>query len=88
MESNTSTQHADEFDQYIFVVRGRVGKFSRVCENLPSDKYHPDRKTAETTLYIDVKSEWLRRVLKEILRDVHAVSTNETKLSVSLTDRL
>ncbi|KAG0645018.1 26S proteasome regulatory subunit [Hyphodiscus hymeniophilus] len=41
-----------------------------------------DKKTTETTFYIDVKSECLRDALRNILKDAHAVNTKENKLSV------
>ena len=41
-----------------------------------------DKNTKETTSYIDVKSEPLREVLRDILRGVKAVSLMEDKPSV------
>jgi hypothetical protein len=43
----------------------------------------PDGKSKKSVTYIDVKSEDLRNILREMLRDVKAVSLMETKLSVS-----
>ena len=42
-----------------------------------------DRETEETTFHIDIKSEWLRDVLRDILKDVQVISLKEGKLSVS-----
>ena len=42
-----------------------------------------DRETEETTFYVDIKSEWLRDVLRDILKDVQVISLKEGKLSVS-----
>ena len=41
-----------------------------------------DKNTKETTLYIDVKSKPLREILRDVLRDVKAVSLMEDKPSV------
>lgn len=41
-----------------------------------------DRKSKETTFYIDIKSELLRDILREVLRNVRAVNLMEDKPSV------
>ena len=40
--------------------------------------------TADTTFYIDIKSEFLRDILRTTLKDAHSVVTNRNKLSVSI----
>lgn len=42
-----------------------------------------DKKTLVGTVYIDIKSEWLRVALRTILNGVHGISTKEDRLSVS-----
>jgi hypothetical protein len=42
-----------------------------------------DRDTKDPTFYVDVKSEELRDVLREVLKDVHGISLSEEKPKVS-----
>jgi hypothetical protein len=42
-----------------------------------------DKKALTNTVYIDIKSEWLRDVLRMVLKGVHGISTKEDKPSVS-----
>jgi hypothetical protein len=42
-----------------------------------------DRETEETTFHADIKSKWLRDVLRDILKDIQVISLKEGKLSVS-----
>ncbi|KFZ19606.1 hypothetical protein V502_03529 [Pseudogymnoascus sp. VKM F-4520 (FW-2644)] len=65
VESVTPTDKADELNQYVFVVRGRI-----------------DKDTTKTIYHVDIKSEILRDVLRNVLKDAHAVSTKENDLSV------
>jgi hypothetical protein len=43
-----------------------------------------DKQSKDTTSYIDVKSELLRDILREVLRDVKSVSVMEDKPSVTI----
>ena len=56
VEPITLTHHAYELDQYVFVVRGRIGRFIGSWRNRDLTNI-PDKKTTETTFYIDIKSE-------------------------------
>jgi hypothetical protein len=58
-----------ELDEYVFVVRKRVGKCSHalICASLtcPSDK-----KTGEVIAFVDIKSPGLRDILRDVLKDI------------------
>lgn len=41
-----------------------------------------DKRTKETTCYVDIKSELLRNILKDILKSVRSISLDESKPSV------
>ncbi|KAF2184285.1 hypothetical protein K469DRAFT_688770 [Zopfia rhizophila CBS 207.26] len=58
------TGEVNELELYVFVVRVRVVKLT-------------DKTTKDTTSYIDIKSELLRDILKEILQDVRGISLSE-----------
>lgn len=70
-------------DQYVFVVRRRVGQYIKTTSSSYIDQKSVDKKNKETTCYIDVKSEILRDILRDVLKDVGGVSLNESKLCVS-----
>ena len=42
-----------------------------------------DKKALANTVYIDIKSEWLRDVLRIVLKGVHGFSVKEDKPSAS-----
>ena len=73
----------DELDQYAFVVRGRVGQYISPKRTSSADEDTLlDRETEETTFHVDIKSEWLRDILRDMLKDVQVISLKEGKLSV------
>lgn len=43
-----------------------------------------DRKTKDVTSYINIKSEELRNILREVLKDVHSISMIVKKPTVRL----
>ena len=48
----------------------------------PPNKDDLDKKTADPTYYVDIKSEGLRNILRTVLRDIRAVNLNEDKPAV------
>jgi len=46
-----------------------------------------DKETKEPTFHIDIKSEELRDILREVLKDVYGISLMKDKPSVSLSSR-
>ncbi|KAL2376051.1 hypothetical protein RJZ90_007765 [Blastomyces dermatitidis] len=73
----------DDLDQYIFVVRNQLGKkyILNSCSHLVADSIS-DRMTKETKTFVDIKSEVLLDVLREIVADVRAISLREDKPSI------
>lgn len=45
----------------------------------PSNKNDLDKKTINSTYYVDIKSEELRNILRTMLRDIRAINLNEDK---------
>ena len=82
-ESQKSADEANELDQYVFVVRARIGQYVRSKWDLCTHEDILDKKSATNTVYIDIKSEWLRDVLRMILKGVHGISAKEDKPSAS-----
>ena len=74
----------DNLDQYVFVVRGRVGMYSLEAKVIYILTIPKDKKSKETTYFVDVKSFMLRDALREVLHDVPGISIMEEKLSVSI----
>jgi hypothetical protein len=73
----------NELDQYIFVVRTRIGEYPSLGPGLyPNSKV--DRTTEKQTHHIDIKSEGLRDVLRSVLKDVKGICLREEKPSVQL----
>jgi hypothetical protein len=82
-ESQKSADEANELDQYVFVVRARIGQYVRSKWDLRTHEDILDKKSATNTVYIDIKSEWLRDVLRMVLKGVHGISAKEDKPSAS-----
>ena len=82
-ESQKSADEANELDQYVFVVRARIGQYVRSKWDLCTHEDILDKKSATNTVYIDIKSEWLRAVLRMVLKGVHVISAKEDKPSAS-----
>jgi hypothetical protein len=82
-ESPKSVDEADELDQYVFVVRARIGQYIRSKRAPCTHEGILDKKAATNTVYIDIKSEWLRDVLRTVLKGVHGISAKEDKPSAS-----
>ncbi len=67
----------------MFVVRARIGQYIR-CKRAPcTHEGILDKKAATNTVYIDVRSEWLRDVLRTVLKGVYGISAKEDKPSAS-----
>jgi hypothetical protein len=81
VESITPPDEENELDQYIFVVRTRIGEYLSFGPSLyPNSKV--DRETKKRTHHLDIKSEGLRDVLRSVLQDVKGICLREEKPSV------
>ena len=56
-ESPKSVDEASELDQYVFVVRARIGQYIRSKRALYTHEDILDKKASASTIYIDIKSE-------------------------------
>lgn len=72
----------DNLDQYVFVVRGRVGMYS-LGAKAETDNL-TDKQSKETTYFVDINSFILRDASREVLHGVPGISIMEEKLSVSI----
>ena len=72
----------DTFDEYIFVVRTRIGKYEGSYWIYVTDGETIDKKTERTTHFIDVKSEGLRDILRSVLQGVDGTFLKEDKPTV------
>jgi len=72
----------------VFILCTQVGKYKYFYTFLfYTNNNSLDKKTKEPTFYIDIKSEELRDILREVLKDVYSVSLIEDKPSISLSSR-
>ena len=78
----TPTGEVNELEQYVFVVRVRIGEDREFAQGLFHANESADKSTKEPTSYIDIKSELLRDILRVILQDVRLVSLAEDMPSV------
>ena len=64
-----------------------IGSVSIVSskQTSPVDSESLDKDTKDTTTYIDIKSKYLRDMLRVVLQNVRGISLKEDKLSVSRT---
>ena len=83
MESLKPVGQVTGLDQYVFVIRRRVGQYINATPSSLADCESLDKRTKVTSCYVDVKSELLRDILRDVLKDVRGISLNESKLSVS-----
>lgn len=65
----------------MFIVREKIGTHNTSQQKIESHLFS-EQKTKESTTYIDVKSELLRDILGEVLKNVRSVSVKEAKPSV------
>jgi hypothetical protein len=82
---STEDPAVTELDEYVFVVRVRVGEYIGVISILQPLILRADRSTKVSSAYIDIKSEGLRDILRTVLRDVKAVSLDADKPTVLFT---
>jgi hypothetical protein len=82
-ESPKLVDEANELDQYVFVVRARIGQYIRSKRVPCTHEDILDKKASTNTVYVDIKSEWLRDVLRVVLKGVHGISAKEDKPSAS-----
>jgi hypothetical protein len=82
-ESQKSVDKANELDQYVFVVRARIGQYIRSKRAPYTHEGILDKNAATNTIYIDIKSECLRDILRMALKGVHGISAKEDKPSAS-----
>ncbi len=71
----------EELDQYVFVIRVRIGKYNAIYQNCPANKIL-DKKTSDPTFYVDIKSEVLRDILRAVLIEVRGINLREDKPAV------
>ena len=72
----------------MFILRTRISKYKYFYTFLSyTNNNSLDKETKEPTFYVDIKSEELRDILKEVLKDVYGVSLIEDKPSISLSSR-
>lgn len=74
---------ANELNQYMFVVRARIGQYIRSKQALYTYKDILDKKASTNTIYIDIKLEQLRDILRIVLKGVYRISAKEDKPLVS-----
>ena len=74
----------DELDQYVFVIHMQISEFVDFIQSSAHNNGIADKDTNELTFYIDVKSEGLRNILREIMQNIKKVSLRENKPSVLL----
>src|ERR1700712_6056807 len=82
-EPAKSVAEGNELDQYVFVVRARIGQYIRSKQAPCTHEDILDKKTSTNTVYIDIKSEWLRDIVRIVLKGVHGISAKEDKPSAS-----
>jgi hypothetical protein len=61
-------EELDKLDQYIFVIRVRIGKDADFYTNLVADNPGLDKITGDPTFHIDIKSEPSREFLTKFLQ--------------------
>jgi hypothetical protein len=66
IKESPPTEDISELDQYVFVERIRIR----------------DKETHDRTYYIDIKSEGLRDILREVFRNVKSANLREDKPAV------
>jgi hypothetical protein len=82
VESLIPLDEETEYDEYVFVVRARIGESPNLCAKLSFLTARPDKKDEKVTRYIDVKSVELRDVLRSVLKDVNGMCLRAEKPSV------
>lgn len=82
-------EEVDDYDEYLFVVRSRVGKSAVIdIYKAPTEIQYLDRSTDKVTKYIDIKSAVIRDVLRVVLKDVRGISLNEDRPSVMVLENV
>lgn len=84
VESLTPPGEVNELDEYVFVVRVRIGEPIDLFADPFTNDDTLDRKTNDPTFYIDIKSEELRDIVRTILRDVKGICLGDDKPTVQL----
>jgi hypothetical protein len=69
--------------EYIFTVRKKFGMETVLFPEFTYNNFSEDKENKCYTEYVDVKSEGLQDILREIFKDVNGVSLREGKPSVS-----
>ncbi len=81
MESVEPVGEVEELDQYVFVIRVRIGKYNAICQNCRTNKVL-DKNTSDPTFYVDIKSQALRDILRAVLKEVPGINLREDKPAV------
>jgi len=71
------TDEVSDLDEYVFVVRARIGEQSSILSVFNAKEDALDRNTGDPAFFIDVKSKGLADVLRTVLRDVRGISLEE-----------
>jgi hypothetical protein len=72
----------------VFILRTQVSKYKYFYTfHSYTNGNGLDKETKEPIFHVDVKSEELRDILREILKDVYGISLMEDKPSISLLPR-
>ncbi|KAI9766368.1 MAG: hypothetical protein M1840_006632 [Geoglossum simile] len=77
-----STKEDDKWVEYIFVIRKKFGMDLTLFSEFTDNDASQDKENKYYTEYVDVKSEGLQDILREIFKDVNGISLGEDKPSV------
>lgn len=82
VDSAVLPEAVTDMDEYVFIIRARIGKSIELQKYLSTKIEIPDKQTFEQVFYINIKSDGLRDVLRIILRDMRGLSLREDKITV------
>jgi len=71
------TDEVSDLDEYIFIVRARIGKQSSILSIFNAKEDTLDRNTRDLAFFINVKSKGLADILRTVLRDIRRISLKE-----------
>ena len=81
IKKSPPTEDISELDQYVFVERIRIRESCRYPSIL-SILTLSDKETHDRTYYLDIKSEGLRDILRELFRNFKSANLREDKPAV------
>jgi hypothetical protein len=71
-----------ELDEYVFIVRMRIGKCYGFLQKGITADVDTDKVTSTPTVYIDIKLNSLRDVLRNVLKHIKWISLGGDKPSI------